>query len=443
MRKQILTRFTAIISTIVIFTLTLIDVPQITYAQTVAWPTAPVTLAGSAILIDVDTGAILYDKGSHNKAYPASMTKIMTGLLTIEKCSFDEVVTFSSAAAKSVVQGDSNISTKTGEQYTVEQSLYALLLSSANEVAYGLAEHVGGSLSVFVNMMNARAKELGALDTHFNNASGLADLDHYTTAYDMAMIGRASFSNATFLSIDSFTGSYKLGTTNLTSVARILTGSNLMFKGRQFYYEYCKGSKTGFTDESGYTLISYAEKNGMRLICVVMKEANINDRYMDTKALFEYGFNNFKKVSISNSDVSSLFDSSNYYYSEVYGNNNINFSIDSAYVDLPNAATVSDIGLKLDSNAAGNIDDPNYNAKLNFIYNGNTVGSSSLVVNKTNAIKSENLPYLTSNNSSTPIGKKKLVINVKYLGFGLIIIIALQLILFIRHALRMKRRKRY
>ena len=443
MRKQILTRITAIISIITIFILTLINVSQIAYAQIVAWPTAPAILAESAILIDADTGAILYDKGSHNRAYPASMTKIMTGLLTIENCSFDQVVTFSSAAAMSVVQGDSNISTKTGEQYTVEQSLYALLLSSANEVAYGLAEHVGGSLSGFVNMMNARAKELGALDTHFNNASGLSDLNHYTTAYDMAMIGRASFGNATFLSIDSYTGSYKLGPTNLTSVARILTGSNLMFKGRQFYYEYCKGSKTGFTDESGYTLISYAEKNGMRLICVVMKEANINDRYTDTKALFEYGFNNFKKVSISSSDVNSLFDSSTYYYSNVYGNNNINFSIDSAYVDLPNTAAASDIGLKLDSNANSNLDGPNYTTKLNFIYNGNTVGSSNLMVDKRNVSKSENLPYLKNNKSTTPTANKKIVINIRYLGLGIGIIIALQIILFIRHMLQMKRRKRY
>ncbi|SEW45792.1 D-alanyl-D-alanine carboxypeptidase/D-alanyl-D-alanine carboxypeptidase (penicillin-binding protein 5/6) [[Clostridium] fimetarium] len=443
MRRQTFTRFTSIIFTIVIFTLTVVNVSQMTYAQTVQWPTAPETLAGSAILIDADTGAILYDKSSHMKAYPASMTKIMTGLLTIENCSFDEVVTFSSEAARSVVQGDSNISTKVGEQYTVEQSLYALLLSSANEVAYGLAEHVGGSLSGFVNLMNTKAKELGALNTHFNNASGLSDPNHYTTAYDMAMIGRASFSNGAFLSIDSYTGSYKLGSTNLTSVARILTGSNLMFKGRQFYYEYCKGSKTGFTDESGYTLISYAEKDGMRLICVVMKEANINDRYMDTKDLFEYGFNNFKKVSISNSDMSSLFNSSNYYDSEVYGNNNISFSFDASYIDLPNAAKLSDIGLKVDSSATGNIDDPNYAAKLNFIYNGKTVGSSSIIINKKNTIKSENLPYLASNNSSVPISKKSFVINVWYLGIGIGIILILQIIMLIRHLQQMKRRKRY
>jgi len=443
MKMKIFTRFISLISTIVIFTITVVNVSQIAYAQTVEWPAAPVTLAASAILIDADTGAILYDKGSHTKAYPASMTKIMTGLLTIDNCSFDDVVTFSTEAVKSVVQGDSNISTKVGEQYTIEQSLYALLLSSANEVAYGLAEHVGGSLPGFVDMMNAKAKELGALDTHFNNASGLSDPNHYTCAYDMAMIGRASFSNAAFLSIDSYTGSYKLGPTNLTSVARILTGSNLMFKGRQFYYEYCKGSKTGFTNESGYTLISYAEKDGMRLICVVMKEANINDRYMDTKALFEYGFNNFTKVPISNSDVSSLFDSSNYYYSNVYGNNNINFSIDSSYVDLPNAATLSDIGLTLDKKDTGNIDNPNYNAKLNLIYNGNTVGTSSLVVNKKNAIKSEDLPYLASNTPSTPVSKKNLLINVRYLGFGIGAIIILQIIMFIRHALRKKRRRRY
>ena len=443
MRKQIITRLTAIIFTIVIFTVTLFNVPQSIYGQTVEWPTAPVTLAESAILIDADTGAILYDKGSHTKAYPASMTKIMTGLLTIENCSLDEVVTVSSAAVKSVMQGDSNISTKVGEQYTVEQSLYAILLSSANEVAYGLAEHVGSSLTGFVDMMNERAKELGALDTHFDNASGLSDPNHYTTAYDMAMIGCASFSNAQFLSIDSYTGSYTLEATNLTRTARILTGNNLLFKGRQFYYEYCKGSKTGFTDEAGYTLISYAEKDGMRLICVVMKEANINDRYIDTKALFEYGFNNFNKVPISNSDVSSLFTSSNYYNSDVYGNNNINFSIDSSYVDLPNDANLSDIGMMLDRKSDENIDDSNYTAKLNFLYKGNIVGNSSFVVNKINAVKSENLPYLASDNPAKLTSKKSLLINVRYIGLGIVIIIIFQIIMLIRHTLRMKRHNKY
>lgn len=435
MIKQIFIRVTAIISTIIIITVTIMNASQMAYAQTAAWPTAPETLAGSAVLIDADTGSVLYDKNSHAKAYPASITKIMTGLLTIENCRDDEVVTFSSSAANSVQAGDASIETKTGEQYTVIQSLYALLLASANEVAYGLAEHVGGSLSNFVNMMNARAKELGALNTHFNNASGLPDPNHYTTAYDMAMIGRASFSNSKFLSIDSFIGTYKLGPTNLTSQVRDITGSNLMFSGRQYYYEYCKGSKTGFTNESGYTLISYAEKDGMRLICVVMKEANINDRYIDTRAIFQYGFNNFKKVSISNSDLGSLFNNSNYYYSNVYGKSNIDFSIDDAYVVLPVNAKLSDIKLKLDNNTSGSTGGANYTSNIDFLYNGNTVGSGNFAINKNQ--NNSNLPFLEKNASSIPTTKSAIVLNVWFfvIFFGIIIITMLivNCIIRIRH----------
>lgn len=449
MKKSILTKFAAIISTAAIATTAILGVPQINFAKestsianssssaspaTVTWPTAPTVSAGSAVLIDVDTGAVLYDKDSHAKAYPASITKIMTGLLTIENCSLDDTVTFSSEAAKSVKWDEANITTKVGEQYTIDQALHALLLASANEVAYGLAEHVGGSLSNFVDMMNARAKELGALNTHFNNASGLSDPNHYTSAYDIAMIGRASFTNSTFLSIDSYTGSYKLGPTNLTSQPRFLSSTNLMFKGKQFYYEYCKGGKTGFTDESGYTLISYAEKDGMRLICAVLKESVADNRYIDTKSLFEYGFNNFKKTAISNSDVSSLFNNSNYYNSAVYNNSTINFSMDSSYVDLPNAATLSDIGLTLDSNNTNSGDNTgknDYTAKLNFTYNGNNVGCATLLVNtKDNLVKSDNLPYLASNKSETPTSRKCFIINIWYLAIGTGIVIASSYFIF-------------
>ena len=465
MKRPIITKFTAIISTVFIATIAILNVPQISYAQAnsnllaaastatpstiVEWPNAPTTLAGSAILIDADTGAVLYDKSSHTKAYPASITKLMTGLLTIENCSLDETVTFSQAAAKSVIPGvDANIATKVGEKFTVEQSLYALLLSSANEVAYGLAEHVAGSLASFTDMMNARAKELGALNTHFSNASGLSDPNHYTTAYDMAMIGRVCFTNSTFISIDSYVGNYKLGPTNLTPEIRSLHSTNLMFKGQQFFYQYCKGGKTGFTDESGYTLISYAEKDGMRLICVVMKESKADDRYNDTKSLFEYGFNNFKKVSISNTDVSSLFNNSNYYSSKVYGNSTINFSMDASYVDLPSTATLSDVGLTLDNSSPATVDETakyDYTAKLNFTYSGNTIGSANLLVNtKSNVIKSDSLPYLSNDGLATPTGKKCFVINVKYLaiGGGLILFSSL-IILNVKLKHRTKRRRRY
>lgn len=471
MKNHIFHKFIPIVTSIVISTIAIFNVTVTSLAGTVEnasgatgiinnttanidWPAAPSISAGSAILIDADTGAVLYDKDSHAKAYPASTTKLMTGLLTVENSSFDEVVTFSQAAAKSVVAGDANIATKVGEKYTVEQSLYALLLSSANEVAYGLAEHVAGSLPNFVDMMNTRAKQLGALNTHFTNASGLHDPNHYTTAYDLAMIGRGAFTNSSFLAVDSFTGTYSLGPTNLTPQVRSLYGNNQMFKGRQFYYQYCKGSKTGYTDESGYTLVSYAEKDGMKLLCVTLKESKPDDRYIDTKALFEYGFNNFKKVSITNSDISSLFNTSNYYNSKVYGNSTINFSMDSSYINLPSSASnLSGVGLSLNTNEAANDSGKtqgsentyDFTAKLNFTYNGNIVGSAHLLVN-TNSIvvKSENLPYVSNNNSETLTGKSCFVINIWYVTIGIgAILICIYIYIHLKQFTVTKKRRRY
>ena len=167
------------------------------------WPASPTISAGSAILIDADTGAILYEKDCHSRAYPASTTKIMTSLLAIENSSLDDVITFSKAAANSYKWDEANTGTREGEQFTMEQALYATLLKSANEVAYGIGEYIAGSIPAFSDMMNERARELGALNTHFNNPNGLSDTNHYTTAYDLAMIGRACFNNSTFMTISS------------------------------------------------------------------------------------------------------------------------------------------------------------------------------------------------------------------------------------------------
>lgn len=391
--------------------------------STANWPEVPELSAGYAILMDADTGAILYDKNSHTKTYPASITKIMTGLLTVENCSLDETVTFSSEAANSVTWEDSNIGTKAGEQYTVEQSLYALLMYSANEIAYGLAEHVGGNLSTFVDMMNKRAKELGANDTHFNNASGLSDPNHYTTAYDLALIGKACFNNATFITFDSHADNYIIPPTNMTPTARTIFARNQLLKGKPFYYEYCKGGKTGFTDESGYTLISYAEKNDMRLICVVLQEPNSDARFTDSQSLYEYGFNNFKKTTISNSDVSSLFNSSTYYNSRVYGNNALTFDLNASFVDLPNNVSTSDLGIKLNENTTSDdSSDSGYATSLNFTYGDHTVGNATLTVatDSSQSSVSSNLPYEGSSISNVPKARRCLVINV---WFALVLII--------------------
>ena len=403
-----------------------------------AWPDAPATASGSVILIDADTGAILYEKNAYEKSYPASTTKILTGLLTIENCSMDEIVTFSSAAANSVVYGDASIGTKTGEQYTVEQALYALLLHSANEIGYGLAEHVSGSLSSFVDLMNERAKELGAVNTHFANASGLHNDNHYTTAYDMAMIARGCYNNSTFVNIDSTYTTYTIPPTNMTSTPRYMSHRHQMLKNRSYYYEYCKGGKTGFTDEAGNTLVTFAEKDDMRLICVCFK-STADDRFTDTRALFDWGFSNFKKITASSGSISSLFSSDSFYKSRVYNSYKLSFNLNASTLTIPNAASVGDITLDIDENYGTRNENGIYTADIHFKYGNNTVGAATLTLSAQDKHPAQNnLPYRTADPENTvPPVKKSFVVNIWILvGIGVVILIIIYIISEMRRVKR-------
>ncbi len=384
------------------------------------WPDAPQLPSEIAILMDADTGAILYEKNAHQKAYPASTTKLMTGLLTVENCNLDEIVNTSYAAVSSITLEDSNIGAKVGEEFTVEQSLYALLVHSANETAYALAEHVGGDLPSFVMMMNMRAEELGALNTHFNNASGLHDQHHYTTAYDLAMIGRGCLNNATFVSFDSYSGYYRMPPTNKTSSTRTLIPRNEMLKGGKYYYEYCKGGKTGFTDEAMYTLVSFAEKNGVRLIAVVMRSGK-NQRFLDCTSLFEYGFSNFTRHTPSESELSTLFGKTNYLSSNVFGKGMPAFQMSQTTLQLPTGVSYGEVKIKKDPNSTGIL-----SSKINFIYNDgindHIVGTANLTLDNVNP--NDDLPYLKATDSEQVQPRFRPVVNV-WLLIGIVLLLTL------------------
>lgn len=258
------------------------------------WPQGPKVVAETAILMDIDSGAILYAKGIDEKRAPASTTKIMTAMLAIEQVPFDTQITFTDEVNN--IEADStHIGIKPGETLTMKDSAYAILLASANEVSSGVAEHIGGTVQAFVDSMNQRAKDLGCENTHFVNANGLYHEDHYTTARDLAMISCAAFQNETFREIIK-TPYYIVPTTNITNETRWLNNHHKMiFPDKPEYYEGCLGGKTGYTEKAGNTLVTYAERDGMRLVCVVL--ADINEHYNDTKALFDYGFQNFQKTA--------------------------------------------------------------------------------------------------------------------------------------------------
>lgn len=258
------------------------------------------TLQGTAAcLMDADTGQVLFEQNMDSQQPPASITKIMTALLTVENCQLTDIVTMSDEAVFSVPRSASHIALQPGEQLTVEQALMATMLPSANDAANGLAEQVAGSMDAFVEMMNQRAAECGAKNTHFANANGLDQEGHLTTAYDMACITRQALKNETFRMVFGTT-EYTIPLTNLQPEARnIGAGHKMVFDFTKYYDPTVIGGKSGYTDEAGNTLVTVAQRDGRTLIAVVLGEPRNAAMYEDTIALFEYGYSAFDSLTIS------------------------------------------------------------------------------------------------------------------------------------------------
>ncbi|MCR5545114.1 MAG: D-alanyl-D-alanine carboxypeptidase [Lachnospiraceae bacterium] len=275
------------------------------------WPTGIEVSSSAAIVMEASTGTILYEKNIDDQHYPASITKILTGLVAVENSDLSEEVTFSTEAVQESAGGTSSIARDYGEVMTMEQCLYGMMLESANECAYAIAEHVGGGdINVFLEMMNEKAKELGCTNSHFCNPNGLPDENHYTTAHDMALIGQAAVNNETLAQIMA-TKSYTIPPTNKHEEPTLLNNHHSMlnfYKTSKYLYDGCLGGKTGYTDVANNTLVTFAERDGMKLICVVM-QADSPYHYTDTISLFDYCFDNFKLEDASAN--SSLFSNLN------------------------------------------------------------------------------------------------------------------------------------
>lgn len=265
------------------------------------WPNQVGISAEGGIVIDADSGAVLYGQNIHQDYFPASITKILTALIVIEQCDMDDIVTFSHNAVYNVEQGSTSAGMDVGDQLTVRQCLYALVLRSANEVANALAEHTAGSMEAFAAMMNAKAVSLGCTDSNFANPSGLNDPNHYTSAYDMALIAQAAFENEEFVEIDSTTYYDLPPTKRNVDGLRVYPGHRMLRRNAAQYYPGIIGGKTGYTSLAGNTLVTCAERDGMRLITVILNGAQTH--YEDTKALLDFGFSNFKTVPIADFDT--------------------------------------------------------------------------------------------------------------------------------------------
>ena len=312
----------------------------------------PFIQAESAILMDGHTGQILYEKNPHTPMAPASITKLMTALLTIENLAPNETITFSRNAVLSIERGSSHIGMKEGETITVNDALHGLMLASANEVANGLAEAVSGTTEAFAEDMNTRALALGAENTHFTNAHGLYENDHLTCSYDMALITMELLKSDYFLEIMSH-AKHQIPETNITDEIRYLHQSHKMlnpYKDPKLFREDAVAGKPGYTIKSGHTLVTVAEQNGRLLIAVTIK-TDAAHLYSDTNQLLDYGFSHFHSIHLASTDYSETLPITN--DTEIIGDAVISLPKDIS-VTLPLNLTKED--LSFSSNITRGID---------------------------------------------------------------------------------------
>lgn len=239
-------------------------------------------------------GQILYERNSNKILYPASLTKILTAIVVMEHCNLEDIVTVNQSAIDSVEYGYVTANLQAGETFTVEELLNILIISSANDSALVLAEHVSGSVEDFCKLMNETATKIGCTNSNFINPCGTHNENHYSTAHDLALIGNYSLRFEKLKELYKKTY-FKLHTTDLYSIDdRVYSTTNeLILSGSSNYYRYAKGLKTGFTTPAGYCLMGYASKDGLELITVLLNCSTSDNRYLESQKLFDYGFNNF------------------------------------------------------------------------------------------------------------------------------------------------------
>lgn len=342
------------------------------------WPSDVSIAADGGIVIDANSGAVLYGKNIHEPYYPASITKILTALLILENCDLDDTVTFSNFAVNSLEPNSSILGARAGDTLSVRDCLYALLLQSANEVANALAEHCSGSIEEFAVLMNRKAESLGCKDSHFANPSGLNNEDHYTSAYDMALIAQAAFANPAFVEIDSTTY-YDVPAGQLKQYPdgwRYYAHHRMLKKNDSQYYDGIIGGKTGYTSLAGNTLVTCAERDGMKLIAVVLNGHQTH--YSDTKALFDFGFANFKSVPIADKDSTYQKIEDDLTISGIFSGNATRLSIDKgSVITIPAGGDFSEVSSSLSYDLGGAGGDAAV-ARIDYMYGERKVGQAYL-----------------------------------------------------------------
>lgn len=269
------------------------------------WPQGADITSTAAVVMEDSTNTTLYAKNADQVLYPGAAVKVMTTLLALEKTQLTDQVTMTATGVSGVTDGGANISAQLDEVFTIEQCLYAIMLASANDIALQVAEHIGGSVDGFVQMMNSRAAELGCTNTLFTNPTGLPDENQHTTAHDMALIMKAAIDNESFRTIAA-TGSYTIPATNVSGGDRVLTNNfSMMNATNAAYYQYCLGGKEGYTEASQSTLVCAAQKDNVTLIAVVLQGAS-GTTATEAASLLNYGFDNFQMLSLGDNDFNMI-----------------------------------------------------------------------------------------------------------------------------------------
>lgn len=423
------------------------------------WPSGPKACCEAGAMIDLDSGTFLYSKNADAKLYPASITKVLTALVALENCSLDETVTISQDSIDVLGNGYANLDLNAGAELSMEEALYAMMLASANEVAYAICEHFGkGDYENGVSMMNEKAQELGCTNSNFVNPNGIYNKKHYTSAHDMALIAEAAYGIDEFREITG-TKSYTISDIKGLKIkkskeqkekekdmtkeekkaakkaAKTRSFSNhhkMLSESSEYYYEYCTGGKTGYTTEALNTLITFAEKDGRSLVCVTLKTRG-GDVYTDMKKILNYGFKNFQTLDISENETSSSFTSFN----------------GGGLVTLPNESDFSDLHSET-------TDVADTQARLQYTYHDHPVGGCSVTIAE-EEIKSFKIAENTKNdNAESDTFQKKLFRKLKELlkskdarkiliiavGGLIVFLIAIRIIFSMKRRKKRKRRRR-
>ena len=396
-----------IISIILYFILVLINVLPINASNNTNWPYFNETITSkAAIVMDADSSKILYSLNKDTRLYPASLAKIMTAIVVLDYVNgnYDTLVNFSyTAVTRDIDRKSVTIGASAGDQLSVKDCLYSLLLPSANDAANALAEYVAGSINDFALLMNEKAENLGLKNTHFVNPSGLHDDNQYTTAYDMAIILQYAMTYPIFYQISSSV-SYKHAPIRRyknpeNSNNQVLNTNSIMVPGSGYYYNGITSGKTGHTNLAGYNLAASARKNGMNLICVVLGSDKDKTRYNETKSLFDFHFNNYNSFKIKDIDTRFSDSISNISIDDVHLIEALNITCsDNAHITLPKDANVKDVT----SNISFQTNDLNNKyaiGTINYYYDDVSVGQCTLEGRNIEGLESIYTSYLNLSSS--------------------------------------------